>query len=197
MQCKRSAITIEYVNVQIQRGSNDCGLFALAFVTSLCNREVPSIQWYDQKAMWMDFTQCIKLEEMKPFPTIETWIRKLKPSSFEELKVYCVCRLPYNGLKMIEWSGFAEWFHTDCITIPHKKLQDVPLDWFCAECAIWTVSLATVLCWFILWIWLIWFICSLSCCQKITSQKCITYSILSNCRLAEEPITQQYSKTRT
>ena len=35
MQCKSKAITIEYEDVQEQKGSNDCGLFAIAFITSI------------------------------------------------------------------------------------------------------------------------------------------------------------------
>ena len=35
-------VTLEFQAVQSQRGSSDCGLFALAFVTSLCSGEVQS-----------------------------------------------------------------------------------------------------------------------------------------------------------
>ena len=48
MQYKSKAITVEYVNTQEQKGSNDCGLFALAFIASICNAVS---QVFDQKVM--------------------------------------------------------------------------------------------------------------------------------------------------
>ena len=50
-QCKTKSITIYHQNVQKQLGDSDCGCFALAFATSLCNGIEQSKELYDQKAM--------------------------------------------------------------------------------------------------------------------------------------------------
>ena len=84
MQSKSMAITIEYVEVQKQKGSNDCGPLALAFVTSICNGVDPASQLYDQKQLRRHLLECIELEAMKPFPVIGT--RKPGPSHFEQLR---------------------------------------------------------------------------------------------------------------
>ena len=34
--CTESSIKLDYVNVQLQSNSSDCGLFSLAFTTALC-----------------------------------------------------------------------------------------------------------------------------------------------------------------
>ena len=36
LHTSKDTITIQYMNVQHQIGASDCGLFALAFATSLC-----------------------------------------------------------------------------------------------------------------------------------------------------------------
>ena len=68
MQSREKEVTIEFVDVQEQRGASDCGLFALAFLTSICNGQDPATQLYDQKAMTSHLLQCIEKGVMKPFP---------------------------------------------------------------------------------------------------------------------------------
>ena len=38
---RKPAIPLKYVDVQMQSGANDCGLFAIAFATALCSGELP------------------------------------------------------------------------------------------------------------------------------------------------------------
>ena len=132
MQCKSKAITIEYVDVQEQKGSNDCGLFAIAFVTSICNGVDPVSQLYDQKQMRGHLLECIECEVMKPFPVNGT--RKPGPAHSEQFKVYCICRLPHDNTKMIKCSKCGEWFHLECVMVPAKYIRQRALDWFCAKC---------------------------------------------------------------
>jgi hypothetical protein len=56
------------VKVQQQSGGNDCGLFAIAFATSLCHGEDPSQVFYDQKSMRQHLWQCINHEKISDFP---------------------------------------------------------------------------------------------------------------------------------
>lgn len=51
MQTREKLLTVEFVDVQKQRGGSDCGLFALAFIASICNSQDPSSLVYDQSAM--------------------------------------------------------------------------------------------------------------------------------------------------
>eukprot|EP00731_Ephydatia_muelleri_P001948 Em0001g1948a len=45
-------IEVEYVNVQYQLGSDDCGLFAIANACEICFSRDPSVVKYTQKDMW-------------------------------------------------------------------------------------------------------------------------------------------------
>ena len=50
--------------MQEQRGSSDCGLFALAFITSVCCGVDPASQTYSQKEMRKHLLACIENDEM-------------------------------------------------------------------------------------------------------------------------------------
>ena len=105
MQCRDKEITIEFVDVQEQRGSSDCGLFAVD----------PATLTYNQKAMRQHLLDCIENEQTNQD-------RKPKISETESLKVYCTCRLPYHGSTMVECSNCRQWYHIICIDFPGNGL---------------------------------------------------------------------------
>ncbi len=90
----------------------------------------------------MEWTQCLKCtirrcierDEIKPFPILSSSsMNSNRPSKSEQIKVYCICRLTYDGARMISCSKCAEWFHTSCVVINSRY------DWFCSKCTdIWT-----------------------------------------------------------
>ena len=59
---------ISYQEVQEQRGANDCGLFALAFATSLCTGEDPTKITYIQHQLRNHLIACLEMQKMTPFP---------------------------------------------------------------------------------------------------------------------------------
>ncbi len=60
---------VSFENVQQQIGGDDCGLFALAFATSLCYKDVPSLIFYDQISLRNHYVKCIEDNEIQPFPS--------------------------------------------------------------------------------------------------------------------------------
>lgn len=56
----RNSVFIRKISVQMQRGQNDCGLFALAFATSLCYGENPSEMQYVQKSLRKHYRSCLE-----------------------------------------------------------------------------------------------------------------------------------------
>ncbi|CAF2718166.1 unnamed protein product [Rotaria sp. Silwood2] len=62
-------VVLSFASVQQQVGGNDCGLFALAFVTSLCYGDIPSVLFYDQKSLRSHYVNCIENNEIQPFPS--------------------------------------------------------------------------------------------------------------------------------
>ena len=133
MQTKEKAITFEFVGVQMQDGASDCGLFAIAFTTSICNDHDPTTLQYNQSAMRSHFLKCIEQGQITPFPSVP----RRKPSKTIEnvvIPVYCICRLIDNGTKMIQCAGCNEWFHVACVQVEKKFITCQKLDWFCPNC---------------------------------------------------------------
>ena len=57
-----------YIDVHMQEGFADCGLFALANITTLAHGEQPGSVVYDQKLMRHHYLQNL---EIRPFPSLE------------------------------------------------------------------------------------------------------------------------------
>ena len=60
------------MNVQQQRGSDDCGLFSLAYFISLYNDEDPTDKLYIQDEMRQHFNLCNANENIEDFTQRET-----------------------------------------------------------------------------------------------------------------------------
>ena len=59
---------INMVTMQCQKGNKDCGLFAIAVMTSLGFDEDPSTVIYDQDSLRRNFVNCITKGELSLFP---------------------------------------------------------------------------------------------------------------------------------
>ena len=133
MQSKQKHIEVCYTDVQRQSGVNDCGLFSIAFATSICCGEDPTTLNYRQRDMRTHLFHCIDSGEMTAFPT-RSIIRRPKPAKKERLNIFCVCRQLDDGTEMVECSTCKEWFHTSCVRVPQRVLKDEELSWTCSSC---------------------------------------------------------------
>ena len=69
MQCKGKEIKLKFVDVMEQQGASDCGLFAQAFITSICMGEDPTVKVYNQSKMRQHLQSCIEKGQIRPFLT--------------------------------------------------------------------------------------------------------------------------------
>ena len=67
-QCSR--INAEFIDVELQNGSNDCGLFLNAFATTLCFGKEPENICYNQSLMRDHLLYCIENGVMEEFTTV-------------------------------------------------------------------------------------------------------------------------------
>ena len=132
VQSREHAIKVQYIDVQWQSGASDCGLFALAFATSLCSGQDPATNSYNQGQMRTHLLDFLVSGVIRPFPTRGSR-RKIQPPRIKLIPVFCVCRLTDTGTKMVQCSSCDEWYHTTCITIPKKYLTSTLL-WNCSFC---------------------------------------------------------------
>ena len=62
-------ITVQYVNVQYQKGSQDCGLFAIAFACGICFGKDPSSVKFVQSTMRQHLIEALEQGNILPFPS--------------------------------------------------------------------------------------------------------------------------------
>ena len=53
----------------------------------------------------------------------------IKSLKEEVVEIYCHCRFPYTGRKMVQCDGFQKWFHCDCLRVSPRRslIGTVPL----------------------------------------------------------------------
>ena len=135
LMTKEKFIKVIYCNVQYQVGKNDCGLFAIAFATSLCCGQDPANLRYNQVHLRPHLLKCLSMHAMSTFPhTTKRVTKKLIAARTEKIRVFCTCRLPDNRSEMIQCNNCHEWFHRSCININNKFFTCKRLIWKCCTC---------------------------------------------------------------
>jgi len=121
------------INVALQKGSTDCGLYAIAMMTSIAFKQDPEGIVYDHNGLRLHLKECFDQGIMQPFPISKK--RRLKNRIVMEkvCLVYCLCRLPEpeDGSKMIGCDGCMEWFHQKCLSDSALFEEDT---WLCNKC---------------------------------------------------------------
>ena len=62
-------ITVQYASVQYQKGSQDCGLFAIAFACEICFGKDPSSVTFVQSTMRQHLIEGLEQGNILPFPS--------------------------------------------------------------------------------------------------------------------------------
>ena len=123
--CKEKELVINIQSVQQQSNDVDCGLFSLAFATSLAYGDNPTKIFFDENSMRPHLLKCIEQGKVTPFPAPKDNKKRLRCKSVDLIvELYCVCRMPYSREQedMAECSNCLEWFHRGCEIIGDVKL---------------------------------------------------------------------------
>lgn len=130
-------INAHFVDVQRQSGTSDCGLFSIAFATSLSfGKQPPESISYNQPLMRQHMIKCFEAGRIEEFPIARARrIKASKVTNIQPIKVYCICRMPeMSEIPMLECSKCQEWYHaTICIEVP-KEAWKHQMAWLCAHC---------------------------------------------------------------
>ena len=54
-----------------------------------------------------------------------------KRNKIQKIRVYCTCRRPHDGTKMIKCVNCSEWFHPNCLCVVEGH---IPSEFFCEFC---------------------------------------------------------------
>ena len=132
----KPTITIQRAPMQLQRGGSDCGLFAIASATAICNGQSPENIQFDQSQMRPHLLKCLEDKLLMPFPSTIAPRRRPRITSCERIHVYCTCRLPDEGRKMVQCTSCTRWYHCDCMKISTKIMKSIENSnrpWYCGN----------------------------------------------------------------
>ena len=138
LKAQESSVTINVINVQIQKEASDCGLFALAMATDLCREVDPINLHYHQDRMRVHLKECFEKLILTPFPsTLNSENNKQRVVNSTKVEIYCLCRQP-EVLPMVECDNCMTWYHVKCASVSEdvlKRLDEDPrVVWFCPTC---------------------------------------------------------------
>ena len=132
----KPTITIQRAPMQLQRGGSDCGLFAIASATAICNGQSPENIQFDQSQMRPHLLKCLEDKLLMPFPSTIAPRRRPRITLCERIHVYCTCRLPDEGRKMVQCTSCTRWYHCDCMKISTKRMKSIENSnrpWYCGN----------------------------------------------------------------
>ena len=126
-------IRVKIVDMQIQAGTCDYGLFAIATATALLSGVEPGACTFKQTEMRKHLYDGFKRGKILPFPLLKKRCAGRKVKHTETISVYCLCRMPEaQDQDMVECSNCLEWYHIDCVIepVPTAALDNSNVDWF-------------------------------------------------------------------
>ena len=68
----KKEIKVNYIDVLLQEGFSDCGVFAIAYATALAYGKQPGGCFLEQRVMRTHLTQCLQRQDISMFPVKKT-----------------------------------------------------------------------------------------------------------------------------
>lgn len=123
------------MNMQVQEGGKDCGLFAIAVATSLCFGEDPTTLTYNQERMRHHLLSCFDKQKITLFPKKEENVERGESvKKIALFALHCICRRPRKRREaMRQCTKCLQWYHSVCLSIP-KQLMVAGASWTCSVC---------------------------------------------------------------
>ena len=110
-----------------------CGLFAIAFASSLCFGNDPQEIAYAQPLLRSHFIACLEDHKMMPFPTTDRRVQRHLSVSKAVVPIYCTCRMPNDGDAYVQCHHCNDWWHLKYLNIPPWAVE-FNNSWKCETC---------------------------------------------------------------
>lgn len=133
-ECKE--LKVQIPPVVRQDNSVDCGLYAIASVTSFCIRKKLCHDLiFDSTKLRSHLYQCFIQGIMSEFPTTTKTIgkRRKKSIKFITIQNYCICNLPECIDNMVQCDNCSVWYHKHCVDAP-KDISNFDKQFVCNFC---------------------------------------------------------------
>lgn len=128
-----NVIEISIEPVTQQTNGYDCGIFAIAFATSLCYGQDPSKITFKRRNIRSHLWNCFTKGKMHMFPSVPRMSSPEQTSHKVLIPIYCRCRLPYVREEddMVECVSCQSWFHKHCLDVPELFFKKAEIKWKC------------------------------------------------------------------
>ena len=131
LHCKSPHIVMKFVNIAMQSGSTECGLYAVAVMTALAFGQDPAVLVFHQNSLRTHLGECFQTGYIQLFPAVKK--RRIKDRIKKE-KMVCNCRLPEDdNLPMVQCDDYKEWYHFNCIDESTNDITE-ETNWHCQKC---------------------------------------------------------------
>eukprot|EP00731_Ephydatia_muelleri_P018182 Em0011g222a len=122
--------TVTLFDCRKQRGSDDCGVFAIAFALHAalghCLEEIE----FDQATMRDHLLKCYTTRNFTPFPTKK--VKRARHTLIMNIDVFCSCQMPDTYGDMVQCGLCKQWFHIKCVGL--HSLPSSAEKWNCSLC---------------------------------------------------------------
>ena len=118
-----NVLKVKFADIQMQRNSYDCRLYAIANATALANGCYPAQESYNAQSTTMrrHLIGCLENKFLLPFPTHNTGYkakrRQAKIKKILEMPLYCICKKPDTGALYIYCDSCQKEYHPECLGI--------------------------------------------------------------------------------
>ena len=133
---KGDSYRFDIMNVQSQKSSSDCGIFAIANATELAyGRDPIHCQW-KAEVLRRHLITCLEDKTITQFPLEKerrtTMSNRIHKSHEED--IHCTCRMPYDKQRdMICCENGNHWYHKDCEGLD-PDCDYTSVKWKCSVC---------------------------------------------------------------
>ena len=116
-------LKVKFADIQMQRNSYDCGLYAIANATALAIGRYPAQKSYNAQSTTMrrHLIGCLENKFLLPFPTHNTGYkskrRQAKIKKILEMPLYCICKKTDTGTLYVYCDSCQKEYHPECLDI--------------------------------------------------------------------------------
>ena len=130
LKTDKNTFCVNIMDVGKQSGATNCGLYAIAILTSLAHGNDPCITVFKKEDLRSHLQQILETRQIKEFPSVQRRKRKSRILSTEIFEVHCICRMLNDGSKMVCCDGCNKWFHAACVKYANNTKK-----WYCSVCS--------------------------------------------------------------
>ena len=132
----KNELSIKIPEVMKQTNNIDCGLYAIAFITSYCFRQKLCFDLiFDSNKLRSHLIIMFENGQISEFPLTSKTIsnRRKRKEKIIQIKNYCICNLPECFDDMVQCDKCKLWYHKFCVNAPFD-ISMANIEYFCETC---------------------------------------------------------------